>query len=73
MKDNPIVQARYLGDTPVVMPDLLGRERPGTPPWDGTGINPQCLVSPGDVIPLDKASAEGRADFEIVDKPKKES
>lgn len=77
-----IVQARYLGDTPVVMPDLLERERPdaegAVAEWiEGgqVGINPHCLVSKGDVIPLDEGSAEGRDDFAVV-KPtasKKES
>jgi hypothetical protein len=71
-----IVQARYLGDTPVVMPGLLELDRPETDEAEAAwveggqvGINPRCYVAKGDVVPIDDYSAEGRADFEPV-KPK---
>ncbi|MGQ0671238.1 MAG: hypothetical protein ACT4PO_16520 [Actinomycetota bacterium] len=71
------VHARYLGGTPVVMPDLDGRVRCCRPAnqrdtehkaWEEAGPDspdPQCLLVTGDVILLDPRSAE-REDFEIV-------
>jgi len=66
--DQELVHARYLGETTERMPDLEGRDRccrkenhrEGTD-WD------KSVLEPGDVILLDRYSAEGRGDFEIVE------
>lgn len=71
--DRTLVKARYLGDIQVVMPHLADIEQPDREEayaaWvegGAEGLNPRCVVDPGDVIPLDRFSAEGRSDFEIV-------
>lgn len=66
-----LVHARYLGGTRVVMPDLAGRkrccEKENQRPDDPSARpNPKVLVETGDVILLDRYSAEGRSDFEVV-------
>ncbi len=66
------VHARYLGDSPVVMPGLAGRDRccQKANQREGDtddGIHMHTLLEHGDVILLDRFSAEGRADFEIVE------
>jgi hypothetical protein len=67
-----LIHARYLGTTPVVMPDLDTRERcceahnqierdeEGEP-------KAHTVLEHGHVILLDRHSAEGREDFEVVD------
>lgn len=74
------VTARYLGDTPIAMPHLVEVDRNAQDfkTWvqgGAEGLNPRCLVIKGDEIPMDKQSAEGRDDFEVVTKTsaKKES
>lgn len=67
-----LVHARYLGETTVVMPDLVGRERcceeanHRTDDPEGKP-NPHAVLEPGDVVLLDRWSVEGRSDFELVD------
>lgn len=79
MADEPdltLVHARYLGDAPVLMPDLAGRDRcclqenhrPAEA--DEDGLIASTLLRKGDVILLDRHSAEGRDDFEVVKEPK---
>lgn len=78
MAEPDLVHARFLGDSPVVMPDLAGRERccleanhrPAEP--DEEGLIQSTLLRKGDVILLDRASAEGREDFAVL-KPSKSS
>jgi hypothetical protein len=73
MADSELVHARYLGSSPVVMPDLAGRDRccqqenhrPAEA--DEDGLIASTLVRLGDVILLDRYSAEGRADFEVLE------
>lgn len=77
-KKDALVHAHYLGDTPVVMPDLAGRDRccrdenQRAVPVDDDGNelpvegpHPHTLLKRGDVILLDRHSAEEREDFEI--------
>lgn len=75
-KPTDLVHAKYLGGTTVVMPELAGRDRccqehnqreyiPVDP--EDPQLNPHTILQHGDVILLDRFSAEGRADFEIVD------
>lgn len=70
-----LVHARYLGGTEVVMPDLAGRDRCCRPENQRStdlperGPIPATVLRRGDVILLDRASAEGREDFEVVDEP----
>jgi hypothetical protein len=76
------VHARYDGDTPVVMTDLANRDRccqdenqreeaheawVATPPDERTGPDPHALLQKGDVIRLQRWSAEGRADFTVLE------
>lgn len=69
-----LVHARYLGTSPVVMPGLAGRDRcckdenqRAAEPEGGETLKPHSLVEHGDVVLLDRYSAEGRDDFEIVE------
>ncbi|HXF71138.1 MAG TPA: hypothetical protein VNO79_00825 [Actinomycetota bacterium] len=69
------VHARYVGTTVVVVPDLAHRGRccraENLRPDDPTARpNPKTVLEPGDVILLDRHSAEGRADFEVLEEPK---
>lgn len=66
-----LVHARYLGTGPVVMPDLFGRDRccrPENHRVDDPQAepNPHTVLQEGDVILLDRWSAEGRSDFEVL-------
>jgi len=72
-----LVHARYLGDTPVVMKHLGGgaerccikENQRGENVHDeesGELVSGPALVCKGDVILLDRYSAEGREDFEIA-------
>lgn len=74
-EDTQLVHARYVGGTTVVMPDLVGRARccdsTNHRSDDDEGRpNPHTLLEHGDVILLDRWSAENRDDFEVVDEPK---
>jgi hypothetical protein len=75
MTKSDTVQARYLGDTPQVFPHLADtdREAAAYEKWEAStstsrGLNPRCYVVKGDVIEIDRASAEGRSDLEVVTK-----
>lgn len=67
--------ARYLGGSTVVMPGLVGRprcckdhpenERPGEK--EPGKPDPHATLERGDVILLDRYSAENREDFEVLD------
>lgn len=81
MADEPdltLVHAKYLGDSPVVMPRLAGRDRccrkenqrPAEAP-EGETLKPHTLLEHGDVVLLDRYSAEGRDDFELVTEDEK--
>lgn len=69
-----LVHAKYLGDSAVVMPGLAGRDRccrkenqrPAEAP-EGETLKPHTLLEHGDVVLLDRYSAEGRDDFELVE------
>lgn len=74
-----LVHARYLGDTPVVFKHLASQLRccqsenhREENEYDELGqlVKGNALVCKGDVILLDRFSAEEREDFEIVDEPK---
>jgi hypothetical protein len=74
-----LVHAKYLGGTAQVMPSLAdhprccqdGNQREA---FDAEGReirpNPRVVVEHGDVILLDRFSAEERVDFEVVEAPK---
>lgn len=73
-----LIHARYIDETEQVMPDLGTRPRccdeknhreddPSARP------NPTTVIRKGDIILLDRHSAEGRADFEIVKAPAKKA
>lgn len=73
-----LVHSRYLGQTPVVMPDLATRERccdsdnnreEARAKWEAEGRegpDPAVLLVEGDVILLPHDEAEGREDFEVI-------
>ncbi|MFL5736658.1 MAG: hypothetical protein ACJ76P_04895 [Actinomycetota bacterium] len=72
MPKEKFVHARYTGDSPQVMPDLMSRDRcckaKNQREDDPNGNpNPRALIEKGDVILLDRYSAEGRPDFELVE------
>lgn len=85
MSVEDLVEARYLGDSDILMPDLADRPRHSSDEhnrvaehnaWNlgdpdkgipqQQGPDPLTLVRKGDVILLDRWSADGRDDFEIV-------
>lgn len=81
-RDAELIHARYIGTTPIGLPGLQGRERccesdnqrPPGPMSDEeaeklgvpAGVHREVLVLTGDVILLDRHSAEGREDFEVI-------
>lgn len=76
-----LVHARYMGDTPVVMKHLSDdaqrccideNQRGENEIEDGQLVRGHALVVKGDVILLDRYSAEGREDF-VVTEPKSKS
>lgn len=87
MPKSDFVHARYLGGSQVTMEDLVGRPRccqkknhredlgPMAVDEEGQRVtNPHTVLNQGDVILLDRFSAEGRDDFEVLDdsgKPKR--
>jgi hypothetical protein len=73
-KKDQIVQARYLGDTPVVFPhlaetDFRQKEFAAWLEAGAEGFNPRCYIQKGDAFPVDRHSAEQRSDLEVVSQP----
>jgi hypothetical protein len=78
MSDDPdrtLVHARYLGDTDVVFPHLIEgprccreeNHRELERDEEGNLVTAPALVKPGDVFLIDRYSAEGREDLEVLD------
>jgi hypothetical protein len=73
--DRTPIHARYIGDSDQIFPHLKDgprcclpeNQREATVDEDGNLPTNPVLVKKGDVILLDRYSAEGREDFEIVE------
>lgn len=64
-KSKELVHARYVGDTEVVFPHAEGSRCCRPENVEGHEEQP-ALVKKGDVILVDRYSAEGREDLELV-------